>query len=70
MNALIKLFKRIFFKKKDKLQQIEAPKIEKIISNDFKESIKVKMVDADKFDNIEILKCVGNGSGISDTIKF
>lgn len=70
MNALIKLFKRIFFKKKDKLQQIEAPKAEKIISNDFKESIKVKMVDADKFDNIEILKCVGNGSGISDTIKF
>ena len=42
----------------------------KVSANDFKESIKVKMVDADKFDNIEILKCVGNGSGISDTIKF
>lgn len=30
MNALIKLLKKIFFKKKDNLQQIEAPKTEKM----------------------------------------
>lgn len=70
MNALIKFLKRIFFRKKDKLQQIEAPKIKKNISNDFVESLKIKIVDDDKFENVEILKCVGNGSGISSTIKF
>ncbi len=70
MNVLIKLFKKIFFNKKYDIKQIEAPKLENNISNNFKESIKVKLVDVDKFNNIEILKCVGNGSGISETIKF
>ncbi len=70
MNVLIKLFKKIFFNKKYDIKQIEAPKLENNISNNFKESIKVKLVDVDKFNNTEILKCVGNGSGISETIKF
>lgn len=70
MNKLIKLLKKIFCNKKDNIKRIEAPKKELLLSNDFKESIKVKIVDVDKFDNFETLKCVGNGSGISGTIKF
>ena len=65
MNIFKKLIAKLFCNKKDNIKRIEAP-----TSNDFKESIKVKIVDADKFNNFEILKCEGNGSGISGTIKF
>ena len=65
MNIFKKLIAKLFCNKKDNIKRIEA-----LTSNDFKESIKVKIVDADKFNNFEILKCEGNGSGISGTIKF
>ncbi len=70
MNIFKKLIAKLFCNKKDNIKRIEAPKKELLTSNDFKESIKVKIVDADKFNNFEILKCEGNGSGISGTIKF
>lgn len=70
MNILIKLIRKLFFNRRDDIKRIEESKKELHTSNDFKENIKINNINSNRFNNLEVLKCVGNGAGISDTIEF
>ncbi len=67
MNIFKVLFKKIFQYKENHIKKIASPKNSDNSSNEFKESIKVNSIHNN---NIEILKCEGNGAGISDTISY
>ncbi len=70
MNILIKLIRKLFFNRRDDIKRIEESKKELHTSNDFKENMKINNINSNRFNNLEVLKCVGNGLGISDTIEF
>ncbi len=67
MNIFKALFQKIFKFKEGNIKKIASPKNSDNSSNEFKETIKVNSIHNN---NIEILKCEGNGAGISDTISY
>lgn len=67
MNIFKVLFKKIFQYKEGNIKKIASAKNLDNSSNEFKETIKVNNIYNN---NIEILKCEGNGAGISDTIIY
>ncbi len=69
IKKILEKIKAVFSLKKDSVKQIEEPKNEIKIKNDFKESIKVGKLEVHK-NNIEVPVFEGNGLGISDTISL
>ena len=67
MNIFKALFQKLFQYKENHIKKIASPKNLDNSSNEFKEAIKANNIYNN---NIEILKCEGNGAGISDTIIY